>query len=56
MFHTLPYGDAMARGRAQNEILEQLTETATNLDQVDFEEADRLILASEQLKYPVREQ
>ena len=55
MFHTMPYGEAQARGAAQNEILEQLTASASCLEEVDFERADSLIMSSELLKHPASE-
>ena len=43
MFHTIPYAEAKRRGAIQEEILDELTSRASNLDQVDFARADRLI-------------
>ncbi|HTR03923.1 MAG TPA: NAD(P)/FAD-dependent oxidoreductase [Thermoanaerobaculia bacterium] len=43
MFHTIPYADAQRRGAIQEAILDELTSTATSVDRVDFDRADRLI-------------
>jgi kynurenine 3-monooxygenase len=43
MFHRIPYAEARRLGAIQDRILDELTRTATSLDQVDFERADRLI-------------
>ena len=43
MFHTIPYAEAKRRGAIQEEILDELTGTATSLDEVDLARADRLI-------------
>ena len=43
MFHTIPYADAQRRGAIQETILDELTSTATSVDRVDFDRADRLI-------------
>ena len=43
MFHTSPYAAAKRRGAIQEEILDELTRTATSLDEVDLARADRLI-------------
>ena len=43
MFHLLPYAEAYRRGKLQSEILDALTERAEALDQIDFEQAARLI-------------
>ena len=55
MFHTMPYGEAQARGAAQNEILDRLTVSATGMEQVDLERAESLIMSSELLKHPASE-
>ena len=55
MFHTMPYGEAQARGAAQNELLNRLTESATGMEQVDLERADSLIMSSDLLKHPASE-
>lgn len=43
MFHLLPYAEAYERGKIQAAILDELTESATSVDDVDFSEADILI-------------
>ena len=43
MFHTIPYAEAKRRGAIQEKILDELTRTATSLDEVDLARADRLI-------------
>jgi len=43
MFSTMPYSEAAHRARGQAEILTRLTEGITDLDAVDFDEADRLV-------------
>jgi kynurenine 3-monooxygenase len=43
MFHRIPYAEAQRLGAIQDGILNELTKSATSLDQVDFELADRLI-------------
>src|SRR5262245_36957903 len=43
MFHTIPYAEAKRRGAIQEEILDDLTNRAVSLDDVDFARADRLI-------------
>jgi len=46
MFHDeIPYRVAFERGRIQETILNELTETATTLDEVDYERAAALINA-----------
>jgi kynurenine 3-monooxygenase len=46
MFHDeIPYSVALDRGRIQNEILQQLTQSAHSIADVDFEQAERLIAA-----------
>ncbi len=43
MFHTLPYAEAKRRGAVQREILDAVTSLADSADQVDFEQASRLV-------------
>ncbi|NVJ59537.1 MAG: FAD-dependent monooxygenase [Gammaproteobacteria bacterium] len=43
MFHRLPYSEAQARGKIQQEILSQLVEDKTQVEQVDFKLAEKLI-------------
>jgi kynurenine 3-monooxygenase len=43
MFHLLPYAEAQRRGRLQAAILDELTATATSMDQIDLAHARRLI-------------
>ena len=43
MFHLIPYAEAQRRGRVQGEILTELTAQATSVEEVDFEQARRLI-------------
>ena len=43
MFHRLPYAEAKRRGAVQEEILEALTAGITDLDQIDYAYADRLV-------------
>jgi kynurenine 3-monooxygenase len=44
MFHdAIPYAVAYERGRIQQEILDQLTQGAISIDQVDFDLAAQLI-------------
>jgi kynurenine 3-monooxygenase len=43
MFHRLPYAIAKARGEVQQKILETLTEDITNLKDVDYVLAEKLI-------------
>jgi kynurenine 3-monooxygenase len=43
MFHTIPYAEAQRRGAIQEEILDELTQTATSVADVDLAHADRLI-------------
>ncbi len=45
MFRRVPYADAKARGIVNREILVALTEKATSLDEIDYDEAGRLIAA-----------
>jgi kynurenine 3-monooxygenase len=48
MFHLLPYAQAKRRGAIQNQILEQLSQDISHIDEVDMALADKLI--KEQLK------
>ena len=43
MFRTLPYAEAQERGRIQSEILDQLSEVAESIEEVDLEEGERLV-------------
>jgi kynurenine 3-monooxygenase len=43
MFHTIPYAEAQRRGAIQEGILDELTNGAASLDEVDLARADRLI-------------
>ncbi|NKB60316.1 MAG: NAD(P)-binding protein [Alphaproteobacteria bacterium] len=43
MFHLLPYAEAYRRGKLQAAILDELTESAGSLDEVDFDRAAILI-------------
>jgi len=43
MFHTIPYAEARRRGAIQEEILDELTNRAASVDEVDLARADRLI-------------
>jgi kynurenine 3-monooxygenase len=43
MFHRIPYAEARRLGEIQAGILEELTRTARSVEEVDFENADRLI-------------
>ena len=43
MFHTIPYAEAQQRGVIQEGILDELTNRAANVDEVDFARADHLI-------------
>ena len=43
MFHLLPYAEAYRRGKIQAAILDELTEFATSVDDVDFGQAEILI-------------
>ena len=43
MFHTLPYAEAQRRGAIQEDILDELTNGAASVEEVDFARADRLI-------------
>ena len=44
MFHETPYARAFALGEIQNDILSQLASGKTSLSEIDFAEAERLIL------------
>lgn len=46
MFHHLPYAEAQRRGAIQQDILDQLTANARNIDEVDMNLADALVLQS----------
>ena len=43
MFHRIPYAEAQRRGAIQEGILEELTRGAKSVEDVDFENADRMI-------------
>jgi kynurenine 3-monooxygenase len=43
MFHTIPYAEAKRRGAIQEEILDDLTDDAASVEDVDLARADRLI-------------
>ena len=43
MFHTTPYSDALSDGVKQQQILQQLTQSAEQIDEVDWELAHKLI-------------
>lgn len=43
MFHRLPYAEAQSRGVIQEEILQELTQSISNLDQTDMAKAEQLI-------------
>ncbi len=43
MFHRLPYAEAKSRGEIQNQILSELVQDKTDLDQVDMQQAQTLI-------------
>ncbi len=43
MFHTLPYAEALERARRQDDILERLVAHRDHVEQVDWDEADRLL-------------
>jgi kynurenine 3-monooxygenase len=43
MFHLLPYAEAYARGRIQEDILEELAESAGSVDRIDFDRAKELV-------------
>jgi kynurenine 3-monooxygenase len=51
MFHTIPYAEAKRRGAIQEEILDELTSSATSLDEVELARADRLITERLQLTH-----
>jgi kynurenine 3-monooxygenase len=42
--HEIPYSDAFERGKIQNQLLQELTATATSIDDVDYERAEQLIV------------
>ncbi|NNF18040.1 MAG: FAD-dependent monooxygenase [Gammaproteobacteria bacterium] len=43
MFHHVPYAEAQRRGIIQQEILEQLLGPSSNLEDVDYDQAEKLI-------------
>lgn len=43
MFHRIPYAEALARGKDQARLLDQLLERAEQMDQIDFDRARQLI-------------
>ncbi len=43
MFHLLPYAEAYRRGKVQSAILDELIESVTSVDDVDFHQAENLI-------------
>lgn len=43
MFHRIPYDEVFRRGLIQAEILDELVESVTELDDVDMELANRLV-------------
>ena len=43
MFHLVPYATALSRGAIQQQILEQLTENVSSIDQIDFGLAEKLV-------------
>ena len=43
MFHLLPYAEAYRRGKIQAAILDELTESAASVDDVDFGQAEILM-------------
>ena len=43
MFHRLPYAEAQSRGVAQESILSELTKDLDSIEEVDFEQAEKLI-------------
>lgn len=45
MFHLLPYAEAKRRGVLQNELLEQIAENFTSIEQVDFEQVESKLKA-----------
>jgi hypothetical protein len=44
--HEIPYATALARGRVQQAILDELTTRAMTLDDVDMAQAQRLVQRS----------
>lgn len=44
MFHLIPYAEAFARGKVQQQILTQLTKSASSVDAVDFALAEQLVV------------
>lgn len=45
MFHTIPYAEVQRRARRQAEILAELTDGVTDLDEVDYDRAGALVAA-----------
>jgi kynurenine 3-monooxygenase len=43
MFHQVPYAEAYRRGKLQAAVLEELTDSANSIDDIDFAQAKRLI-------------
>ncbi len=43
MFHTMPYKDALERGKIQDAIMDELLEGKASVEEVDLERADQLI-------------
>lgn len=43
MFHLIPYADAYQRGKIQQQILSELVEGISSIDQVDFDKAESLV-------------
>ncbi len=43
MFHLIPYAEAFARGKIQYRILDELTDGISDVKQVDFDRAERLV-------------
>ena len=43
MFHLIPYAQAFARGKIQFKILDELTEGIDDIEQVDFDRAERMV-------------
>jgi len=44
MFHLLPYAEAFSRGQTQQDILNQLVQSVDSIDEVDFTQAEQMIL------------
>jgi len=44
MFHRLPYSEAKQRGAIQEEILHSLTDDVTDISEINFDRAEKLIL------------